>query len=236
MSELFNTYLYQPILTALIFIYQNFAFHDLGLAIIILTLVVRVVLFPIFYKGAKDQAVMQRLQPHIKKIQLDHKDNKEKQAKELLALYRKHNFNPFSGFFLLIVQLPILIAIYQVFIKGLTNSAFDNLFFLGLINLGEKNLALTVVAATLQYFQIKISLPSQKDGKSTNPFASAGKMMLWLGPGLTVIILSTLPSALALYWTISVVFSIGQQVFINRRTPPIEEKYGESSSKTKNTA
>lgn len=234
MSELFNTYLYEPILSFLIFIYNNLAFHDFGLAIIILTIAVRIILFPVFYKGAKDQVLMQRLQPHIKKIQLDHKDNKERQAKELLALYRKHNFNPLSGFLLLIVQLPILIAIYQVFIKGLTNSAFDNLFFLGLINLGEKNLALVIIAAALQYFQTKISLPSQKDGKSTNPFASAGKMMLWLGPGLTVVILASLPSALALYWTVSVIFSIGQQVFINKKTPPLE--HGTVGSKNKDVA
>ncbi len=77
MSDLFNIYLYQPILNVLIFLYQNFSFGDLGIAIIILTIIVRLVLFPVFYKGAKNQALMSALQPHVKKIQLDHKDNKE---------------------------------------------------------------------------------------------------------------------------------------------------------------
>ncbi|MEK7086984.1 MAG: YidC/Oxa1 family membrane protein insertase, partial [Patescibacteria group bacterium] len=95
MTNLFNAVFYQPILSVLIFIYNNLAFHDLGLAIIFLTILVRIVLFPLFYKGAKDQALIQRLQPHIKKIQLDHKVDKAKQAQELMALYKEHRFNPF---------------------------------------------------------------------------------------------------------------------------------------------
>lgn len=230
MSQLFNTFFYEPILAVLIFIYENVAFHDLGLAIIILTVVVRIVLFPLFYKGAKDQAVMQRLQPHIKKIQLDHKDNRERQAQELLALYRQHKLNPFSGFILLIVQLPVLIALYQVFITGLTNSAFDNLNFLGLINLGEKNLGLVIFAALLQYFQTKLAMPPGGGN-------AAGKVMLWLGPILTIVILANLPSALGLYWAVSVVFSLGQQIFINKKLPPFSpEEHGKSSPTIKNAA
>jgi len=224
MTEIFNSYLYQPILAILIFIYKNFAFHDFGLAIIIFTLLVRVIFFPIFYKGAKDQALMQYLQPQIRKIQKDYKNDKEKQAKELFALYQKHNFNPFSGFFLLVIQLPILIAIYQIFVKELNNSAFDNLYFLGLINLGERNLILVVLTAFFQYFLAKISLFSSKNfsqqqqEKEDSVYFSLSKdfnkITVLLGPVLTVIILAVLPSALALYWLVSTVFSIFQQVFI----------------------
>lgn len=216
MAELFNTYFYKPILAALIFIYQNIAFHNLGLAIVLLTFFVRIILFPLFYKSAKDQALMQRLQPHIKKIQLDHKDDKEKQGRELLALYRQYKLNPFSGIALLIVQLPVLIALYQVFVRGLTDSAFDNLNFLGLINLGEKDLILVVLAAIFQYFQTKMTLPS--DNKN-----AAGKIMFWIGPVLTIVVLINLPSALALYWLVSVIFSIGQQFFINKKLPKLED-------------
>ncbi len=104
MVTLFNTYVYQPILWLLVFIYQNLSFHDLGLAIVILTVLVRLVLLPIFYKGAKDQTIIQKIQPHVKKIQLDHKDDKEKQAKELMALYQKHHVNPFSSILFLIIR------------------------------------------------------------------------------------------------------------------------------------
>jgi len=221
MTDLFKIYLYQPILNILIFIYQNLAIHDFGLAVIILTLLVRIILFPVFYKGAKDQAIMQKLQPQIKKIQQDYKDNKEKQAKELIALYQKYNFNPFSGFLLLIIQLPILIALYQVFVKELTNSAFDNLYFLGLINLGERNVVLVVIAALFQYYLARLSLFSSQNFKKENKnsiYSSLSKnvnrLTVWLGPILTVTILSVLPSALALYWLVSTLFSIWQQIFI----------------------
>ena len=93
MSELFNAVFYQPILAALVFIYNRLAFGDLGLAIVLLTVGVRIVLFPIFYKGAKDQTIVQRLQPEIKKIQKEHKDNKEKQVQAILALYREQLAN-----------------------------------------------------------------------------------------------------------------------------------------------
>ncbi len=89
MYGLFHEFLYRPLFNALFFLYQNFSFHDLGIAIILLTILIRVVLFPLFYKGAKDQAIMQRLAPKIKEIQRNHKHNKEKQAQAMLELYRK---------------------------------------------------------------------------------------------------------------------------------------------------
>ncbi|OYV73260.1 MAG: hypothetical protein B7Z74_04215 [Deltaproteobacteria bacterium 21-66-5] len=97
MSALFHTYLYTPIFAVLIFLYHNISFGDLGVAIIELTLLVRLILLPLFHKSAKDQTIMQRLQPHVRKIQVEHKDAKERQAKELMALYREHRVNPFSG-------------------------------------------------------------------------------------------------------------------------------------------
>lgn len=220
MINLFNTYLYEPILSALVFIYENFAFHDLGLAIILLTVFIRIILFPLFYKGAKDQAVMQRLQPRIKKIQEDHKHDKEKQVRALMSLYREHRFNPFSGFLLIIIQLPILIALYQVFLKGLASAVFENKFFLGIVDLGEKSLLIAVLAALLQFFQSKLAMPTKSgDRKSSEQTAAASvsKTMLYLGPLLTITILATLPSALGVYWATSTLISVGQQLYINQR-------------------
>lgn len=220
---MFTTYIYNPLLAILVFIYKNLAFGDFGLAIIILTIFIRIVLFPLFYKGTKSQMLMSRLQPHIKKIQKDHKDNKEEQTKKLLALYKEHKINPFSSFLLLLLQIPIIIALYQIFIKELSNSAFDNLYFLGLINLQERVLGLVVLAAVLQYWQGKLSIPKDNPDKenkttpSSNPLHSMGKTMVYLGPILTLVVLINLPAALALYWAVSTIFSIGQQIYINKR-------------------
>jgi len=191
----------------------------LGVSIIILTILVRVILFPVFYKGAKDQTLMQRLQPQIKKIQAEHKDDKEKQAKALLDLDKENGLNPFSGFFLLLIQLPVFIALFQLFTKELATATFDNHTFLGLINLGDKNLFITTLTAFLQYFQGKLSYSKQtvSEEKSQNPAVMTGKAMIWIGPILTLVILSALPSALGIYWFTSTAFSILQQVYINKK-------------------
>jgi len=228
MSNLFNTYLYEPILKALIFIYNNVAFHDLGLSIILLTFFIRLILFPLFYKGAKDQSLMQRLQPHIQKIQLDHKDDKERQAEALLELYKKHRLNPFSGFLLLLIQLPVLIALYRVFLKELGSSAFLSHNFLGILDLGSKSLALAVIAALLQYFLGRMSAapPSLSSPKQQTAFASPAKITMYMAPAFTLVILLNFPAALGLYWSASTLFSLIQQVIINKKLPKLEHDRG----------
>jgi YidC/Oxa1 family membrane protein insertase len=168
---------------------------------------------------------MARLQPHIKKIQLDHKDNREEQAKRLIALYREHRLNPLSGFLLLLIQLPVLIAIYQIFLREITTEVFGSLSFLGILNLGERSLVLAVLAATLQYFQTKISLPKQNKNQAEGGLAAMaqmGRTMVIVGPVFTFFILVNFPAALGLYWTTSVLFSLGQQVIINKKLPKTE--------------
>ena len=178
---------------------------------------------------------MARLQPHIKKIQLDHKDNREEQAKKLMALYREHRLNPLSGFLLLLVQLPILIAIYRIFLNEITVDVFSNLSFLGILDLSERSLVLAVTAAVFQYFQSKISLPRRNKSDGSGPLAGLagmGRTMVVIGPVITFVILVNFPAALGIYWTTSVLFSLGQQVIINKRLPKIEHD-GEHSRKNK---
>ena len=215
MKNLFNSLLYQPILEVLIFIYKYIAFHDLGLAIILLTVFIRLLLLPFFYHGAKDQTKIQRLQPMVKKIQEDHKHDKEKQTQALLDLYKEHRINPFSSVLLLIIQLPILIALYRVFLTGLSNAVFDNYKFLSLINLNEKSFVIVVLATLAQYLQGKLMLPKTGTGQATADKTNQA-MLLYIGPALTFIVLVNLPSALGLYWLVSSLFSLGQQIFINK--------------------
>ena len=218
MIELFNKILYQPLFNVLVFLYQYLG--DLGVAIIVLTILIRVVLFPLFYKGAKDQAIMQRLAPKIKEIQTNHKNNREEQAKALMGLYREHKVNPLSSFLLILVQLPILIALYQVFMKGLSVEAgFLELTFLGLIDLSKKSAIIVGLAAVAQYFQGKLSIISAKSGKDLTPMERMGRQMIYLGPILTIIFLYffNLPSAVGLYWLTTSLFSVIQQIIINKR-------------------
>ena len=222
MGNLFSTYIYEPILAALVFIYNNLAFGDLGIAIILLTVVIRFILLPVFYKSAKDQTLLQKLQPHIKKIQLDHKDDKEKQAKALLELYRTNRLNPFSGIALLIIQLPVFFALFKIFSQGVSLPVFDSTLFFGFINLAERSIGIALIAAILQYFQAKLTLPKGggKKEQGMSQLASLGKTMTVVGPVITFVILFNLPSALGIYWVTSTVFSIIQQFFINKKINP----------------
>jgi len=215
MSELFHAYIYEPVLAVLVWIYQTLPPHDLGVSIIALTVVVRVVLLPIFWKSAKDQTILQAIQPKIREIQENHKGDREAQGRALIALYREHRVNPLSGMFFLLIQLPIFIGLFQIFTKELGNTAFDAHTFLGLMNLEERSMVLALVAAGLQYLQAKLMPGAGGVGnvsaKMTRWFA------LFAGPAITLVILTSLPSALGLYWAASTAFSIGQQFVINRK-------------------
>lgn len=226
MGAFFNTILYQPLFNALVVLYKYVAFQDLGVAIILLTLIIRLILYPLFYHSFKNQTIMQRVQPMIQKVQHEHKDNKERQAQAIMEIYKQHNVNPFSGFLLILVQLPILIVLYRVFLNGLTADAFANLYsfitpplqlnhtFLGLLDLSAKSILIVVLAAIAQYFQARLALPK---GDSTSQSARVGKSMAYVGPVMTVLILSNLASAIGIYWLTTSVFSIVQQLIINKK-------------------
>lgn len=232
----FYIILYQPLFNCLILLYNYVPGHDFGIAIILLTLIIRIILFPISVKAVNSQRSLQKLQPQIQEAQKKYKNDKEKQAKEILDLYKKEKINPFSGLLLAIIQLPILIALYRVFWGGLNpkelavlygfvlNPGHINALFLHIINLSKPNLTLAIIAGIMQYFQTKMLLPQNaKTLKSAATKAAPDfsqmmqKQTLYFFPVFTVIILIGLPSALGLYWTASGLFSIIQQYLIFKK-------------------
>jgi YidC/Oxa1 family membrane protein insertase len=229
MVQFFQAIFYQPILNILVYFYETVAFHDFGLAIIFVTILIRLVLYPLFHKSAKQQMVMQRIQPKIKKIQELHKNDKEKQAQALMDLYKEHGVNPFSSMLLLFVQLPIMIGLYWVVRSGLAPGNLAGLYsfipqpgainalFLGLVNLAKPNLILIFLAAVAQYFQARLAI--YRDPADKSPLAPAEKMarqMSFIGPLVTIFIFYGLPSAIGLYWFVTSLFSIFQQIIINK--------------------
>jgi len=210
---MFKTLLYDPIFHSLIFLYQYVTFQDLGIAIILLTFLVRLILFPLFYKSAKNQLILQKLQPEIQKIQHDHKDNKEKQAQAMMELYKKYKVNPFSSFLIILIQLPILIALYRVFLGDFSDI---NTLFLGLIDLKTRSIIIVGLAAVAQYYQGVLTLPKAEKGRELSAPEKIGRQMVYFGPLITILILTSLPSAVGLYWFATAVFSIVQQIYINK--------------------
>jgi|SRR3989344_392757 len=220
MIAFFKLILYTPLLNSLVFLYHNVAFQDLGIAIVLLTLIIRFILYPLFYKSFLNQTLMQKLQPEITRLQYEHKHDKEKQAQALLALYREHKVNPFSSFLLLLVQLPILIALYHVFLNPPVELSP---MFLGLIDLSKTSIMIVGLAAIAQYIQGKLTLPKTKPGVEVPQVTKIAQQMVYIGPAITLLILWRLPAAIGLYWLISSAFSLFQQIYINKK---IEKKYG----------
>jgi YidC/Oxa1 family membrane protein insertase len=230
--DFFNLILYRPLLNSLILLYQYLPGHDFGLSVILLTVLIRLILYPLMSQSLKSQKALSGLQSKIQEIQKKYSDDKEKQAKEMVGLYQKEKINPFSGLILVFLQLPILIALYQVFWKGLRPEEMVNLYsfvarperinptFLGLVNLAEASLILAILAGILQFFQTKLTLPQKEKGvKKTNPQFSDifQKQMIYFFPIFTVLILLRLPAAISLYWIATSLFSIIQQYFIFKK-------------------
>jgi len=242
---MFKTLLFDPLLNGLVFLYNTVALQDLGLAIIFLTIIIRTIFLPLFYKSSRNQILMQRLQPLIKKIQHDHKDNREKQAQAMMELYREHKVNPFSGFLVLLIQLPILIAIYRVFLNGFSPEVLDvvysfisrpeslNTTLLGLLDLEKRSIIIVVLAAIFQYLQGRLMLPKMIPNQELSQAEKIGRQMVYIGPVLTIVILVNLPSAIGLYWLVTSVYSVVQQFYINKTLHLEQEKKEHGLTQTK---
>ncbi len=229
MAQFFQTIFYFPTLNTLIFFYEKLSFGDFGVAIILVTILIRLVLYPLFHKGAKQQMLMQRMQPKIKKIQELHKHDKEKQTQALMELYKEHGVNPFSSIFLLIIQLPIMIGLYYVVRTGLAPGEIRGLYsfvsqpgainplFLGMVDLARPSIFLIGLSAVAQYIQARLAV--WRDPNNKAPLTSAEKMaknMTIVGPLITVLVFYGLPAAVGLYWLTTSIFSAFQQIIINR--------------------
>ena len=228
--HLYNILLYQPLFNSLVLLYQYLPGHDFGLAVIVLTLLVRVILYPSMHHSLKSQKAMSLIQPKLQEIQKKHKGDLSRQSQAMMELYRKEKINPASGFLLLFVQLPFLIALYQVFWKFSTPDQMVYLYsfvsnpgqiqpmFLNFLNLARPSVLLAVLAGISQYFQTKmIAPPENKGGSKDNAGQFANvlqKQMLYFFPLFTVFILWRLPAAVGLYWITTTVFSIGQQYIV----------------------
>lgn len=232
MAYIFHIVFYQPLFNLLIAIYNAIPGHDFGLAIIILTLIIRVVLYPLTKKGIESQKAMALIQPKIKEAQIKYKNDRAKQAEEMMRLYREYKVNPFSGFLNLLVQIPILFALYKVFMAGLKPESLKDLYtfinnpniidpmFIGILDLSKPSPILAVIAGTLQFLQSKMMLPAPTGNNSSTKESDFSKIMhhqmLYILPVLTIVIAWRFPAGLPLYWVVTTLFSIGQQYYMEQ--------------------
>jgi len=224
--EILNEILYRPLFNALIFLYNTIAFQDLGIAIIILTVLIRAALWPSQGKALRSQRALQKLQPELEKIRTKYKD-KQKQTQETLEFYKRNKISPFSSCLPTLIQLPIIIALYQVFRHSMDGSSLDALYpfisrpetinsiSLGILDLSQPNkIVLPFLTGGLQFIQSWMIMGrTGKQGKK-DPASAIGKQMLYIFPIVTIFIAMSLPAALPLYWMVTTLFAIIQQWYI----------------------
>lgn len=238
MLDLYHAVISTPLLNILVGLYDTVAFKDLGLAIAGLTIIVRLAFYPLFQRGLEQQTKMQELQPRIKEIQKQHKGNPEAHSKALLDLYKQENFNPFSGLLMMLVQIPILIALYHLFLGLFDADALASLYSfipnpgslngmsLGLIDLAKPFLPLVIVTAVLQFFQTRMALGSMQSSDAAQRMTA--QIMGFVAPVITLVIFSRLPAAVSVYWLVSTVFSLGQQYVVIRQRR--QKKHGTAAA------
>ncbi len=228
MGEILNSIFYQPLFNLLILIYSFVPGQDLGVAIILLTVLVKVVLAPLSWKQLAAQKALQDLQPKLEELKKTHKDDKQALMQGQVKLFQENKINPLSSCLPLLIQLPFLIALYYVFVNGLKGDSFSLLYsfvphpqqlnhtFLGILNLSEtKNILLAVITGAMQFWQAKMLMtkkPPQVPGSKDETFATMmNQQMLYVMPAFTALIVYQFPNGLGLYWFTQTLLGIIQQ-------------------------
>ncbi len=222
MMQLLKTVFYIPLYNALVIITGLLPGADLGLAIILLTIAVKVIIFPLYTKSVRAQMKMKEVEPEINKIKEKQKNNPTEQSKQIFEVYRQYKINPFSGFLVLLIQIPIILALFYVF-KDSFNVNPDLLYyfvdipekvsheFLGLIDItSTRNYILAALTGFTQFAQVNITMPkkatSQTDASPSFKADFAKSMDLqirYIMPILIIFISLGLPAAISIYWITS---------------------------------
>lgn len=229
MMTLYTEILYRPLFNAVVFIYNILPGHDFGLAIIVLTAVIRVIFFPLSIKTVRSQKALSQLNPKMQEIKQRLKGDSAAQSAEIMKLYKDHNINPLSGCLPLIIQLPILIALYQAFIAGLKPENLSLLYgfvlnpgviekiSFGFMDITSKIPLLAVLAGVAQFGQAWVAKAQNQGLGVSKEMAALNKQMLYFFPVMIIVIGWNLPAGLVLYWITTTIFSILEQVYIKYR-------------------
>lgn len=236
---MFSAIVYNPLYNGLVILLDYIPGADLGLATIALTCIVKLILFPLSKQATKTQIIMKALEPELAELKEKYGSNKEEFARKTLEFYKKNNLNPFASFFLILIQLPIILGLYFIFFRGgfpvvkpellysfVKIPEFINTNFLGLIDITKTSAFLGVLAGLAQFIQIRLSVPAYKpstkpkvDGKkdfSEELAKSMNVQMRYVMPVFMFIVCLTVSGAVALYWITGSLFTIGQELYFRK--------------------
>lgn len=223
---------------ALVYILSLLPSGDVVVAVVILTILVKIVLLPLSKKMFLTQIAQKKIQPLLKKIQEEYKDNRQMLGLKMMELYKEHKLNPFSSLLLMLIQIPIVFALYFVFAQGgLPGIKLEDLYsfvphvvnvqhILYGIDFTQASAVIGVLAAIFQYIQIRLSLTNMPTA-STKPMAEMKPeemmqkqmsfMMKYFIPILIFVASLKVSAAVAVYWIVSSIFMIAQELYFRRK-------------------
>lgn len=280
---MFTTLIVQPIFNLLVLIYALLPGHNFGVAIIIFTIIVRMLMWPLVKKQLHNTKAMRELAPELKKIKAASKGDRRKESQLTMELYKERGVNPFSSIGVIIIQLPIFIGLYVALTRiikdpqellTLSYSALHNLpwmkelatninnfdaTFVHTVDLTRSALGpegfylpafiIVVGSAVAQFFQSKQLMPKDKESRSLRKIlseagqgksadqsevnAAVSQSVVYLIPGIILIVGLNLPSALPLYWLVGALVAIVQQSIILREDVQEAEEIAATATPTK---
>jgi len=242
-TDLARLLLLQPLFNLFIFLAVLWPFtHNVAFAVIGLSILVRLLLYPLQRQTIKSQQAMHKLAPELANLREEHKGDQTKLAQETMALYRRHGINPASGCLPALAQLPILIILFYLFrnifrhdllyapllarfpTAEALQSALDTTFF-GINLVQPDPWILPIITGALQFFQSRQMLPPKQELKTHEGVdfqQQLSRQMMYIFPLMTIFIARTLPAALPLSWSVTTIFMIAQQWWLSRSAKLVE--------------
>lgn len=238
---MFHALFYKPMYNALVYILSFLPTHDVATAVVILTIIVKLILLPLSKKMFLSQIAQRKVQPIITKLQEEYKDNRQVLGLKMMEVYKEHKLNPFSSILLMFIQIPIVFALYFVFSKGgLPALKLEDLYgftpfveniqhILFGIDFTQASVYIGILAAVFQFFQIRLSLNQMKPSEETSKKSLAelkpeemiqrqmGFMMKYFIPFIILLASLKVSAAVALYWIVSSIFMIVQELYFRRK-------------------
>lgn len=226
-TQIFRYALYIPFYNLLIF-FAWATSGSVGWSIVILTVIIRFLLLPSSLKAAKAGVLMQALQPKMNELREKHKADPKKLNEEMMKLYKEEGTSPWGSCLPILIQLPIVFILYQVFQIGLDTSHYGLLYsfvprpdtlktmFIGFDLAGKDPWILPIVAGASQMLLSWMTMPKADPKQKSDPMMMMNKQMIFIFPLITIFIARSVPAALVIYWIVTTIFGIGQQWYVNK--------------------
>ena len=232
---MFHTIFYEPIYNLLVLVLSYVPSHDIGAAILIVTLIVKGILLPLNLSTLRGQHLMKKVEEEVREIREKHKHSPQEAGRKTMEVYKREKINPFASFFAILIQIPVVIALYLVFSKGFivdVESLYSfvrfpeslNTIAFGLFDVTKKNSIIAVLAGVSSYIlarrQTQSMVINKKPGEETmqDQFMKSMRIqLLYVLPLIIGFSAAIVPAALGFYWLISNIIGYAQDIYMKRK-------------------